>query len=1542
MSIDQRADRRDPSRKRVAPAQRPAGGRIPRRARSGPGPLSSVQQRLWIFDQLEPEPPVFHRPSRLRMRGRLDVPVLMRVLEEIVRRHEVLRTIFVQGEDAPHSVVLPGQPFPLPFEDVSRLGAADREARLQEWERENGRPFELSQGPLFRARLTRLGDEDHLLLWNVHHIVFDAWSMSVFLREIEVLYEAFSAGDPSPLPEPTIQYSDFAEWQRNQIDGPAVRRQLDYWQKTLSGAPELFDLPFDRPRPERMSYRGASENLEVGLDLTAKLKEFARREGATLFMATVAAFEALLSSYSGRADFLVGVPTAGRSRSETEGLIGCFINTVVLRADLTGRPTFRQLLTRVRRAALEAFSNQEVPFEKVVEEFQPIRSLRHAPLFQIMANFRNVPRRTGSSSQLQVEVESMPSRIAMVDLALELEETERGLAARFTYSTDLFDSSTIRRMAEDLCTLIERAAADPDCPIGDIPLAAAADAERAQAAWNETGRPYSADRCTHELFEEQVALGPDRIAVSFGSVHVTYAELNARANILARQLRREGVGPEVPVGLCFDPSVEMLVALIGVWKAGGAWVALDPVWPSARLMLAARDSGCALVLFGADTEEIASGLHLRRFRVEPRSGEDGEDDAANLALPGDGGRLAYILYTSGSTGEPKGVAVEHHSVVNYLSWVNDSLLAGQRLRMPLVSKLSFDASLKQLLAPLLRGDPVWIVSAETAARPDSLRRALSAGGPVALNCVPALWSALLGDLRRNPLGPPLDDLQAIFLGGELLSSELVEATFAALPRIEVWNLYGPTESTANATAARVRPGTEVSIGRPIANTKAYVLNDQMRPVRVGVAGELFVGGDGVARGYWRKVESTNERFLPDPFRKPVGARMYKTGDLVRRKSDGNLEFLGRIDDQVKVRGVRVEPGEVEAILASHPAVREVAVLARGELTTGIRLVAYLAFDPTAHSSVAQLRDYLRRRVPEVMVPSAFVELERLPRLANGKVDRHSLPEPPAATASGGRNEPRTETEERLLAIWSELLQEDRIGIEESFFDRGGHSLLAAQAVTRIRQVFGVDVPLRAIFESPSVESMAQRVDAFGANLESGKATLPRAPHGRPVPLSYPQERLWFLSQLEPGNPFYNVFKAIRIEGHLDAKALARSLDAIVDRHDSLRTFFPVTDGVPRQEILQRESSVLATRDITAVPARDREAEVLRIASEESERPFDLSRGPLIRGILLRLSSEEHVFLLAIHHIVCDGWSLGIFFRELALFYESFRSGKAPELTPLALAYADFAFWQRQWLSGAVLTSRLKYWRQRLEGAPPVLELPTDRPRPPRPSYRGSRVYFAVPFELSDALRELGRREGATLFMTLLACFQVLLSRYSGSSDVVIGSPIANRSSREAEDLIGFFINTLVLRTDLSGNPSFRQLLRTVRETSLEDYAHQDIPFEKLIEELRPERTTSYPPIFQVLFALQSGPRTDLSLPGLAVTPLRADPGRTKFDLALSFRETGNGLEGTISFSTDLFDVETVRTMATHFVTLAASVVQDPDQSVGDLALLSEAERRRVL
>ena len=1505
-------------------------------------PVSFVQQRLWLFEQLEPGSLVFQRPSRLRLRGSLRPDLLERTLEEVVRRHESLRTVFSAGDAVPLQIVQPLEHPRLAIHDLSGLSASERETRLEELEDDASRPFDLSRGPLFRARLVRLGLKEHLLLWNVHHIVFDAWSMGVLRRELEVLYAAFAAGAPSPLPDP-LKYSDYARRQRDTLGEGRLDESLEFWKTALAGAPDLLDLPFDRPRPSRQRYRGAVEDFTIGSGATEALKTLARENGATLFMAVLAAFQVFLARYTGRSDFLVGVPIAGRQKTDTESVIGCFINTLVIRADLSGSPGFRELLGRVRTASLRAFAHQDAPIEKVVEALQPRRGLDHAPLFQVMLNYRNVPGPRTSDGPVAVDAEELPPRVAMVDLTLELSLAGGELAARFTYDRDLFDPPTIRRMAEHLGVLIESGVADPDKPVAELPLWTPSERRRVLVEWNGTLRPFPADLLVHELFDAEAARRPDRPAIVGDGDGVTYGDLARRASRLAARLVVEGIRPETPVGLCLETSVEMLVAILAVWKAGGAWVPLDPGWPSARLDFVARDARCALVLTDAEAPAGLAEIGVRTLRVGGEQDASADDGSPPVFPSGDGSRLAYILYTSGSSGQPKGVAVEHHSVLNYLQWVNEALFGGASVRLPVVSGLGFDASLKQLLAPLVRGDAVWLLPREVAARPHALAAALEAAGTAALNCVPALWSALLEELEGSQGALSFSGLTALYLGGERVPPQLVRRTLRRLPHLEIWNLYGPTEATANATAGRLPADGTISIGRPIANARIYVLDPHGQPAPVGVPGEIYVGGAGVARGYWNRDELTRERFLRDPFCGEPDARMYRTGDLARYRADGSLEYLGRCDDQVKIRGLRVEPGEIEGILASHPDIAEAAVIAGEDAHGDVRLAAYVV-DRTGRLSLSELRAFLRGAVPEAMVPSALVVLSSLPRLPGGKVDRSSLPDPAAADLDPASSErPRSEEERALAELWAGLLQIDRIGRDESFFDRGGHSLLAARAVWGIREIFGVEIPLRTMFESPTVGALAERIRALrpGQSPEGWTPVRPRD-RDRPIPLSYAQERLWFLAQLEPHNPFYNLTKSLRVEGPLDSIALARSLGVIVERHEALRTRFPSEDGTPVQEIVPPASSLLEIEDLSGLAGPQREAEALRISRDEARRPFDLTRELPFRARLLRLDPENHILILSFHHIAVDAWSLEIFFRELGLAYDAFRRGESPSLEALPVQYADFAAWQRGWLSGPVLETRLAFWREQLRGAPELLELTGDHPRPPRQSYRGARETFAVGPAITRGVRDIGRSERATLYMTLLAAFQVLLSRYTGSTDVVVGSPIANRPFRETEKLIGLFINTLVLRTDFSGDLSFRELLRRVRETSLGAYAHQDIPFERLIEELQPARTLRHSPVFQVLFALQSAPRAAPGLPGLTVTMLPADSDHTKFDLTLSMSEDGEGLHGVFSYNSDLFEPETIRRMVSHFQTLLRGVGDDPDLPVSGLPLLTEAERNRIL
>ncbi|HYH80916.1 MAG TPA: amino acid adenylation domain-containing protein, partial [Longimicrobium sp.] len=1243
------------------------------------------------------------------------------------------------------------------------------------------RAFDLSAGPLFQAGLLRLGAEDHVLLLSMHHIVSDGWSMGVLFRELSALYEAYREGGESPLPELAVQYADHAAWQREHL---VLEGELAYWRERLADAPALLELPTDHPRPAVRTFRGANARVQLPAELLERLRTLGRSEGATLYMVVLSAFQALLSKYGGSEDIVVGSPIAGRGRGEVEGLIGFFVNTLVLRTDVSGDPSFRELLGQVREVTLGAYEHQEMPFEKLVAELSPERSLSHSPLFQVAFTLDNAQDTGGGLAGLSVRGVGTGLESAKFDLSLGLTETAQGLRGGLTYSTDLWEAATMQRLVGHFTRLVEQAAADPDVRISRVSLLNEAERRQVVEEWNRTAVEYPTSACIHELVAAQAERTPEALAVVCGEDALTCHELDARANRLARRLVGLGAGPEVRIGICLERGPEMVVAMLAVLKAGAAYLPLDPAYPADRLASMLADSGARILVTQASLRGLLPAEGVRTVRVDADAAEiAAEPDVAPRAAAAPE-NAAYVIYTSGSTGTPKGVEVTHGALLNLVQWHRQAFAVTEADRATQLAGLGFDASVWELWPYLASGAAVHLVADEETRTSPAALRSFLLGRRVTVAFAPTPLAEALLALEWPAEAP----LRLLLTGGDALLGR----SRADLP-FELVNNYGPTENTVVATsgvvAAARGSGRAPGIGRPIHNVRAYVLDRRLEPVPVGVPGELCVGGAQVARGYLGRAGLTAENFVPDPFRGP-GARMYRTGDQVRWLASGELEFLGRLDRQVKVRGFRIELGEIEGALRRSEGVADCVVVAREDVPGEKRLVAYVVGEARAEA----LRDRLRRSLPEYMVPSAFVFLDALPLTPSGKLDRKALPAPELASAEDRYVAPRTPVEEVLAGIWAEVLRLERVGVHDSFFELGGHSLLAARVVSRIRELFGVEVPLRALFEGPTVAELAGRVE------EVRRAGLPVLPPVVPtertgaLPLSFAQERLWFIDRLEPGSSVYNIPVARRLGGALDEAALERSLSEIVRRHEVLRTVFAEVDGEPVQVIAPFGGFALPVEELSGLGEADREAALGRRAGEEARRAFDLSAGPLFRAALLRLGAEDHVLLLSMHHVVSDGWSMGVLFRELSALYEAYREGRESPLPELAVQYADYAVWQREQLEGEVLDRQLAYWRERLAGAPDLLELPTDRPRPPMRTYRGATVPVELSPELLERLQRLGRSEGATLYMVLLGAFQVLLATYAGSEDVVVGSPIAGRMRKEVEKLIGFFVNTLVLRT----------------------------------------------------------------------------------------------------------------------------------------------------
>ncbi|RKH58629.1 non-ribosomal peptide synthetase, partial [Corallococcus interemptor] len=1491
-------------------------------------PLSFAQQRLWFIEQLEPGTALYNVPVSVRLEGALDVGALERSLQEVVRRHESLRTTFMEHDGQAIQVIHPSLSLELEQVDLRTFDAAHRATEAhRQVEQEMMRPFDLGRGPLIRTRLFALSEREHILVVTMHHIVSDGWSLGVLVREMGALYAAFSSGRPSPLPELPMQYARYAAWQRGWLQGDALARQVGYWKQKLSGAPPVLELPTDRPRPPERSITGATHAFTLSPALSEGLKVLAQREGASLYMVLLAGWQVLMARYSGQTDISVGSPIAGRTRSELEGLIGFFVNTLVLRANVDGRLSFRELLAQVRETVLDAYEHQEVPFEKLVEVLQPERSLSHTPLFQTMLALQNVPMGELRLPDLALKPVDAESPVAKFDLSVTLMEGPRGLAGILDYSTELFDAGTIQGMVTHWITLLEGAVNRPDTRVSRLPLLTAAERREMLVDWNATRAPFP-EACMHSLFEAQVHRAPEAVAAVFEGTQLTYAQLDARANQLAQALRRRGVGPEVRVALGVERSLDIVIGLLGILKAGGAWVPVDPLLPRERLAFMLEDSDArVLVTQQPLVDRFPEALHARALCLDTER-ESLANEPTDAPVTGvTPANMAYLLYTSGSTGTPKGTAVEHRGVANLVTHEAVAYGIGPGSRVLQFASLSFDLSVEEIFTTLCNGATLVLAPLEKLMPGEPLPLLLREQELSVVSLTPAALAATSSD--------GLPHVRTVISGGDALPADVV-ARWA--PGRRLLNTYGPTEATVIATLEEVVADGDVpSIGKPLANVRVYVLDPYGQPVPRGVRGELHIGGVGVARGYAGRPGLTAERFIPDAFSSTPGARLYRTGDVVRWRADGQLDFVGRLDFQVKVRGFRIELGEVETALARQPGVSEAVVRVWGE-GADKRLVGYVVAKDGHTLDVDTLRRGLRQGLPEYMIPAALVLLDAMPLNANGKVDRRALPEPEAARVGDACEAPRTVTEAKLAAIWADVLRLERVGVKDNFFALGGHSLLATQVVSRIRVSLGVEMPLRLLFEAPTVEALGLRLSQLG---RSGVPTLSAGGRPASLPLSFAQQRLWFIDQLEPGSSLYNVPTLVRLEGDLDAAALEQSLRDVVQRHEALRTTFEEEAGQPVQRIHASVDVPLNTVDLSASGAAAEEAARHRVL-EEMAKPFDLMRGPLLRALLLRLDARDHVLVVTMHHAVSDGWSVGVLLRELGTLYSALARGQAWTLPPLPVQYADYAAWQRDWLRDETLRREVDYWKQSLGGASPVLELPADRPRPAVRTNAGTTHGFTLPLELSQGLSALAQKEGASLFMVLLAGWQALLSRYSGQQDISVGSPIAGRTRTELEGLIGFFVNTLVLRARVDGDQSFRALLTQVKETVLGAYEHQEVPFEKLVEALQPERSLSHTPLFQTLMSLQNVPMEESKLPGLVLKPMAFEGRTSKFDVSIFFTETPQGLSGAVEYSTDLFEATTVRRMVEHLRVMLEGVVVKPETAVGRLPMLTPAERQQVL
>ncbi|WP_138996528.1 non-ribosomal peptide synthase/polyketide synthase [Rhodococcus zopfii] len=1512
--------------------------------RPDPIPVSAAQQRMWFVNQLDTASAAYNIPMAIRLTGRLDVAALSAAVRDVVTRHESLRTVFPATADGPVQVVrspeaMPGL-VPVPV-------AADRIETAVTTCAATG--FDVSTELPLRVALFELGPDEHVLAVVVHHIAADGASLAPLARDVMSAYLARSAGNApawEPLP---VQYADFALWQRGWLGDPddpesVAARQLAFWRDRLAGAPELLSLPTDRPRPPQQSFRGDTVRFDIEPDLYRRIAATAQTHAATPFMTVHAALAALLARLTGSDDISIGSPVSGRGDRALDDLVGMFVGTVVLRTPVPGETSFTEHLQAVRAVDLDSFDHTDVPFELVVDTLAAGRSAAYSPLFQVMLAFQNNEAAHLTLPGLSVDVAEIGTATTKFDLHLLLTEVPGddgspvALSGALSYATDLFDRATAAAFADRFVRLLTAAVDTPDAPIGDLDLLTPTERSRILDEWNATDGPR-VDGTLADLFDAQVRRSPDSPAVTFGDTTLTYAEFDARANRLARHLTGLGAGPGSIVGLSMHRSIDLLVGMYAATKAGAAHLPLDPEHPADRLDYVLADAAPVCVLTTtADHADLPDGSDIVYLdRLDTRGYADTPVTDAERTAPLRPTDLAYVLYTSGSTGRPKGVAVAHAAIVNRLRWMQHTYPLTAADTVLQKTPATFDVSVWEFFWPLQTGARLVVAAPDGHRDPAYLARLIEATGVTVTHFVPSMLAVFVDatDPQR------CTSLRLVFCSGEALPAETAAAARGALPGAALHNLYGPTEAAVDVTAWRVTAADtgDVPIGTPVWNTRVHVLDTRLQPVPVGAVGELYLSGIQLARGYLARPDLTADRFVADPH--GGGQRMYRTGDLVSWRADGALRYLGRSDFQVKLRGQRIELGEIEQALRAHEHIAQAAVLVHHGADD--RLVGYVVPAAGQRLDPAAVTAFVAARLPDYMVPAHITVLERMPTGPTGKLDRRALPVPePAAPAD--RTAPRSTVEELLASIFADLLGTDRVGVHDNFLDLGGNSLLAMRLAARISAAFGTDIGVRDLFDSPTVAALADRLE-LGADTALRPARPPLHPVDLPekIPLSPAQQRMWFINQFDTTSPAYNIAVALRLRGTVDLSAMRHALADVALRHDSLRTRYPLTDDGPTQVVVPA-TAALPELTVTAVtdPA-DPTPDIHAVVSAG----FDVAAEVPVRLQLFAVDEREHILVLVVHHIAADGFSMLPLARDVIAAYTARSSGEAPQWTPLPVQYPDYTMWQHAVLGDdsdpdSTAGRQLAFWRENLAAVPELLELPLDRPRPVQQSQRGARIPFTVDADTHRALLTLARTHDASLFMVVHAALSVLLARLSTSTDIVVGTPVAGRGDRALDDMVGMFVNTVVLRTGVDDRESFTNLLHRVRGSDLSAFTHADIPFERLVEVLDPPRSTAYSPLFQVLLEFQDIARPEVILPGLTATVLDLEPALSHFDLQLAIAETTGGdgpagLRAAFTYATDLFDADTVVSFADRFRRILTAIVAEPDRPIGDIEIVTPTE-----
>ncbi|MCL6261365.1 amino acid adenylation domain-containing protein [Aquiflexum sp. TKW24L] len=1477
-------------------------------------PLSYNQQSLWFIHLLEGSIQ-YHIPLILSIQGKLDIPALEEALKTIVNRHEVLRTVITEKDGNDYQTVLGKDLWKL-----DRMELPDPELLDNEITGLIRIPFDLTRDHMMRACIITLAPNEYCLVITLHHIASDGWSVNILRKELSQCYQAITNGKTIPLPPLPLQYIDYAIWQKNFLNSDSFQNKIDYWKNKLKNVAPL-QLPTDFSRPAEISREGGTVRFSISKELISDLNRIGLQYNATLFMTLISAFKVLMYRYTGQEDICVGTPIAGRDYQEFENMMGFFVNSIPLRIGVDGKMRFDDLLKQVQSNTVDAFDNREIPFEQMVESLEIKRDLSRNPVFQVFFALQNVLEYHRSSEELSWSEDIQDKFTSRFDLSFDLTEANGKVEGVIEYSKALFRRETVERMAGHFAKLLESIRENPTNTIGKFELLSGFEKSYILKDLNDTDSPLPKGKTILDLFSSQVIKTPNAVAVEFEGKHLSYRDLDVQSNQLAHYLTRTGLQPENPVPICIDRSLEMVIGIFGILKSSAAYVPIDPALPKDRIDYMVEDTKANFVICSSKTEHIFDG-EISRVIIDKEMESIlrmPSEAILNSPLPYN---LAYIIYTSGSTGRPKGVMIEHRNVVNFLTSMSKNVEFDASSGLLSVTTYSFDIFYLELFLPLINGGKVFLVSREIAMDGFSLSKKLAEVRPTHMQATPSAWQMLLNSGWKNPQNIKM------LVGGEALGEEL-KNTLVGLGTL--WNMYGPTETTIWSTFKKMEVGQKVAIGKPIDNTAVYILSSDGSLNPVGIPGELCIGGKGVGRGYLNRPELTSQKFLPDPFSNVPGDRMYRTGDLARWLPDGNIEYLGRMDDQVKIRGYRIELGEIESVLLLHPAVKQAVVMARENGQGDKRLVGYVVCD--GNFDKESVSAFLRSKLPEYMVPAFWLQLEKIPLSFSGKIDRKALPDVGNQDmVTANYTEPRSELEKKLATLWQRILGLDRVGVHDDFFSIGGHSLLAMRTVAAVRKELGADLSIRELFSAPTVAQLALIIHSRSGEFSSAVPHPVERPEN--IPLSYNQQSLWFIHLLE-GSIQYHIPLILSIQGKLDIPALEEALKTIVNRHEVLRTVITEKDGNDYQTVLGKDLWKLDRMELPDPELLDNEITgLIRI-------PFDLTRDHMMRACIITLAPNEYCLVITLHHIASDGWSVNILRKELSQCYQAITNGKTIPLPPLPLQYIDYAIWQKNFLNSDSFQNKIDYWKNKLKNVAP-LQLPTDFSRPSMQSKRGNNFRFKIEGVLVSQLKELGKNHQSTLFMTLLAAFNTLLYRYSGQEDICVGTPIAGRESHEIEDLTGLFVNSLALRAIIGGNMVFSNVLKDIRSTTLEAFENQKVPFEMVVEALGQERDLSRNPLFQVLFVLQNVSQNEVYVEDAVVSEETYEHFTSKFDMTFELTETDTGIEGIAEYNTDLYKHETIAHFVGHYTHLLKSILENPNEEVGNLKMLSTTEEKELI